>query len=255
MSADQGQIIPPGSTIGILGGGQLGRMTAMAAARLGYRVHSYCPEADSPAFQVSAASSIAAYDDPAALSRFADAVDVVTFEFENVPSATTELLAARKPTRPGPNVLHVAQHQRLRARESFCVDAENPKQFRQFVRGMRTLPDQFIQVGGRNPQLARDPANCGGRTVWRRCRCCDQCWLAHCLSVSHPSAHAWSARSGDCRHRALRSPHRAIPSSSQIAQRRRKLLILACDCALAPIVFPSESLVNELAAFANHRCS
>jgi 5-(carboxyamino)imidazole ribonucleotide synthase len=124
MSADQGQIIPPGSTIGILGGGQLGRMTAMAAARLGYRVHSYCPEADSPAFQVSAASSIAAYDDPAALSRFADAVDVVTFEFENIPSATTELLAARKPTRPGPNVLHVTQH-RLREKD-FLTAAKVP---------------------------------------------------------------------------------------------------------------------------------
>ena len=57
MSADRGQVIPPGGTIGILGGGQLGRMTAMAAARLGYRVHSYCPEANSPAFQVSAAST------------------------------------------------------------------------------------------------------------------------------------------------------------------------------------------------------
>ena len=55
MSADRGQVIPPGGTIGILGAGQLGRMTAMAAARLGYRVHSYCPEPDSPAFQVSAA--------------------------------------------------------------------------------------------------------------------------------------------------------------------------------------------------------
>jgi len=116
MSADQGQTIPPGSTIGILGGGQLGRMTAMAAARLGYRVHAYCPEADSPAFQVSAASTVAAYDDHAALARFADAVDVVTFEFENIPSATTELLAARRPTRPAPNVLHIAQH-RLREKD------------------------------------------------------------------------------------------------------------------------------------------
>jgi 5-(carboxyamino)imidazole ribonucleotide synthase len=109
MSADKGQIIEPGATIGILGGGQLGRMTAMAAARLGYRVHSYCPEPDSPAFQVSAASSVAGYDDQAALGRFADSVDVVTFEFENVPSATGEFLAARKPTRPAPLVLHIAQ--------------------------------------------------------------------------------------------------------------------------------------------------
>ncbi len=124
MSADQGQIIPPGSTIGILGGGQLGRMTAMAAARLGYRVHAYCPEADSPAFQVSASASIAAYDDLGALARFADAVDVVTFEFENVPSTTTELLAARRPTRPAPNVLHVAQH-RLREKD-FLTAAKVP---------------------------------------------------------------------------------------------------------------------------------
>jgi len=102
--AERGQIIAPGSTIGILGGGQLGRMTALAAARLGYRVHSYCPEADSPAFQVSAAATTAAYDDRDALARFAGSVDVITFEFENVPSATAELLAAMKPTRPRPQL-------------------------------------------------------------------------------------------------------------------------------------------------------
>ena len=78
---EQSQVIPPGSTIGILGGGQLGRMTAMAAARLGYRTHSYCPDAESPAFQVSAAATMAAYEDREALARFAAAVDVVTFEF------------------------------------------------------------------------------------------------------------------------------------------------------------------------------
>jgi 5-(carboxyamino)imidazole ribonucleotide synthase len=116
MTADTGQTIPPGSTIGILGGGQLGRMTALAAARLGYRVHSYCPEAGSPAFDVSAARTVAAYDDQAALVRFAEAVDVVTFEFENVPSATAELLAAHKPTRPKPRVLHIAQ-ERLREKD------------------------------------------------------------------------------------------------------------------------------------------
>jgi len=116
MSADQGQTIPPGSTIGILGGGQLGRMTALAAARLGYRVHSYCPEEGSPAFDVSVAHTVAAYDDEAALARFAEAVDVVTFEFENVPSASAELLAALKPTRPKPRVLHIAQ-ERLREKD------------------------------------------------------------------------------------------------------------------------------------------
>ena len=114
--AERGQVIAPGATIGILGGGQLGRMTALAAARLGYRVHSYCPEANSPAFQVSAASTTAAYDDRDALARFAGSVDVITFEFENVPSATAELLAAMKPTRPRPQVLHICQH-RLREKD------------------------------------------------------------------------------------------------------------------------------------------
>jgi 5-(carboxyamino)imidazole ribonucleotide synthase len=116
MSADHGQTIPPGSTIGILGAGQLGRMTALAAASLGYRVHSYCPEEGSPAFDVSAACTVAAYDDEAALARFAEAVDVVTFEFENIPAASAQLLASLKPTRPRPRVLHIAQ-ERLREKD------------------------------------------------------------------------------------------------------------------------------------------
>jgi 5-(carboxyamino)imidazole ribonucleotide synthase len=104
-----GEPLPPGSTIGILGGGQLGRMTAMAAARLGYRAHVFTPEADGPCAQVSAAETIAEYDDQEALSRFADAIDVVTLEFENVPLATAEFLAARKPFHPAPACLAVTQ--------------------------------------------------------------------------------------------------------------------------------------------------
>ena len=101
--------LPPGSTIGIIGGGQLGRMTALAAARLGYRCHIFTPEADSPAAQVSAAVTIADYEDRAALERFAEAVDVVTFEFENVPADSVRLLAEHKPVRPDWNVLRIAQ--------------------------------------------------------------------------------------------------------------------------------------------------
>ncbi|MBX6321778.1 MAG: 5-(carboxyamino)imidazole ribonucleotide synthase [Rhodospirillaceae bacterium] len=108
--------MPPGSTIGILGGGQLGRMTAMAAARLGYRTHILCPERDCPAAQVASAHTAAAYDDRAALDAFAAAVDVVSFEFENIPSATAEHLAALKPTRPRPQVLYICQ-QRLREKD------------------------------------------------------------------------------------------------------------------------------------------
>jgi 5-(carboxyamino)imidazole ribonucleotide synthase len=99
----------PGAVIGIVGGGQLGRMSAMAAARLGYLVHIYDPEPGGPAAQVSAFSTVADYTDQAALRRFAEAVDVVTFEFENVPAAGLELLASIRPVRPGPEVLRISQ--------------------------------------------------------------------------------------------------------------------------------------------------
>lgn len=110
MSPRPAEPLPPGSTIGILGGGQLGRMAAMAAARLGYRTRVFSTEADSPGVQVATAHTLAAsYADVAALARFADAVDVVTFEFENVPAAALDALAARVPCRPGPGVLAIAQ--------------------------------------------------------------------------------------------------------------------------------------------------
>jgi 5-(carboxyamino)imidazole ribonucleotide synthase len=101
--------LPPGSTIGILGGGQLGRMLSLAAARLGFRCHTYCPDPDSPAFDVSAAQTVAAYEDAAALEKFAHAVDVVTYEFENVPVAAAERLAEVVPVRPGARALAISQ--------------------------------------------------------------------------------------------------------------------------------------------------
>ena len=101
--------LKPGDAIGILGGGQLARMLALAAAPLGIKCHIYAPEPDSPAFDVSAARSIAAYDDAAALERFAGSVDAVTYEFENVPAHTAELLARIVPVRPGPRALKVTQ--------------------------------------------------------------------------------------------------------------------------------------------------
>ena len=101
--------LPTGSMIGILGGGQLGRMLSLAASRLGMRTHIFCPDPDSPAFEVTPHKTMAAYDDLAALAAFADAVDVITYEFENVPAATAEFLAARKPLRPGANALAISQ--------------------------------------------------------------------------------------------------------------------------------------------------
>jgi len=102
-------IVHPGMTIGILGGGQLGRMLALAAAELGLSCHIFCPDPQSPAFAVSARRTIAPYEDEAALDAFAQSVSVVTFEFENVPAKTAEFLAARAPVFPSPRALALAQ--------------------------------------------------------------------------------------------------------------------------------------------------
>jgi 5-(carboxyamino)imidazole ribonucleotide synthase len=101
--------LPPNATIGIVGGGQLGRMSAMAAARLGYRCHILTPEPDSPAEQVSATVTHGEYEDPAALRAFAGAVDVITFEFENISAEGLDLLASLRPVRPSPAVLRISQ--------------------------------------------------------------------------------------------------------------------------------------------------
>ena len=106
-------VIQPGATLGILGGGQLGRMTALAAARLGYDTIVLTPEADSPAGRVAARAIVAPYDDPDALAALADAADVVTLEFENVPVGAVRQLAERCPVRPGPRALETAQDRRL----------------------------------------------------------------------------------------------------------------------------------------------
>ncbi len=100
--------LPTGSTIGILGGGQLGRMLSVAAARLGYRCHIYEPGA-APAADVAHAVTQAPYDDTQALTAFARAVDVVTYEFENVPTAALDLIEAHSPIRPGRTALATSQ--------------------------------------------------------------------------------------------------------------------------------------------------
>jgi 5-(carboxyamino)imidazole ribonucleotide synthase len=97
------------ATIGILGGGQLGRMLALAAARLGFKCHVLCPDPHSPAFDVVRRVTEADYADMAALDRFANDVDVVTYEFENVPAETATFLSARKPVLPDPKVLATTQ--------------------------------------------------------------------------------------------------------------------------------------------------
>jgi len=105
--------ILPGAAIGVLGSGQLGRMFALSARQMGYRVHVYSPDTDTPAGQVGDVEIAAAYQDLDRVREFARGVSVVTFEFENVPSATSRAAAERAPVRPDGHVLHVAQH-RLR---------------------------------------------------------------------------------------------------------------------------------------------
>ena len=111
--------ILPNATIGILGSGQLGRMLALEARRMGYGVRVYSPDRDTPAGQIADAETVAAYDDADALRRFAAAVSVVTYEFENVPSETVSIIEqAGVPVRPGARVLFVAQN-RLREKAFF----------------------------------------------------------------------------------------------------------------------------------------
>lgn len=118
--------LAPGATIGILGSGQLGRMLALAAARLGFKCHIYADTAG-PAFDVAAASTVAGYDDEAALARFAAAIDVATYEFENIPVPTVEFLSRTVPVRPGVKALACAQdriNEKRMARELGAMTAE-----------------------------------------------------------------------------------------------------------------------------------
>jgi 5-(carboxyamino)imidazole ribonucleotide synthase len=105
--------ILPGSTIGVLGSGQLGRMFTIAARRMGYRVHTFSPDEDTPTGQVADVEITASYDDLDAVRAFSKNVAAVTFEFENVPASTAAAAAEFAPVRPGGEVLHIAQH-RLR---------------------------------------------------------------------------------------------------------------------------------------------
>lgn len=103
-------MLSPGSTIGIFGGGQLGRMLAIAAAEMGYKTHIYCPEAGAPAFEVSTHATCAAYDDLAKVEAFAQSVDVITYEFENIPVEPVRHAAQFAPVRPGADTLAICQH-------------------------------------------------------------------------------------------------------------------------------------------------
>ena len=103
------EALKPGQVVGILGGGQLGRMLAMAAARLGLKAHIYEPGANPPAGEVAAFTTTAAYEDEAALRAFAGSCDVVTYEFENVPASALDLIESLVEIRPNRRALAVSQ--------------------------------------------------------------------------------------------------------------------------------------------------
>jgi 5-(carboxyamino)imidazole ribonucleotide synthase len=146
--------LPPNATVGILGGGQLGRMLCLAAARLGLKCHILAPEKDSPAFQVSAAHTIAAYDDKVALADFAAAVDCVTYEFENVPVEAVEFLEKLKPVRPGSKALRVAQDRLLE---------------KQLARDLSAMTADFAAVNS-HEELLRRIDEIGVPAVLKTCR-------------------------------------------------------------------------------------
>ncbi len=143
------EAVSPGAAIGILGGGQLGRLLALAAARLGLEAHVYCPDPDSPAFDVCARTTIAPYEDEAALADFAAKVAVVTYEFENVPSRTASILAEHALVRPGPAAL------------ATCQDRLVEKEFLE-ANGIATAAYARVDDAG---ALARAVARLGRRSI------------------------------------------------------------------------------------------
>tara|TARA_E500000318_G_scaffold30558_1_gene30344 strand:+ start:4420 stop:5493 length:1074 start_codon:yes stop_codon:yes gene_type:complete len=138
-------VLAPGSVIGIIGGGQLGRMTALAAARLGYRCHIYTPEENSPASQVSEKTTVASYEDENALAEFAAAVDVITYEFENIPVDTVQRLSKLAPVRPRPSVLAVSQHRV--AEKDFARDSGAGTALYQGVTDLDQLRNAVSEIG------------------------------------------------------------------------------------------------------------
>jgi 5-(carboxyamino)imidazole ribonucleotide synthase len=139
------QVFLPGSVLGVMGGGQLGRMFAIAARKMGYRIQSYSPETDSPTGQLADFEFVAAYDDEGEVRRFAESVDVLTFEFENIPAQTIEWCSESCIVRPSGNVLHIAQH-RLREKE-FLASASLPLAPFRSVDSQSDLDQAISEIG------------------------------------------------------------------------------------------------------------
>lgn len=170
------QCILPGSTLGVLGSGQLGRMFAIAARRMGYRVHVLSPDTDTPTGQVADLEINADYEDMDAVSAFVKDVDVVTFEFENVPAVAAELAEKSVPVRPAGGLLHTAQN-RLREK-IFLRQAGFPiapfavadslsglQEGLDMIGGPAVMKTAGFGYDGKGQVVIRDPAEAG--TAWR----------------------------------------------------------------------------------------
>jgi 5-(carboxyamino)imidazole ribonucleotide synthase len=138
----------PGAAIGVLGGGQLGRMFAIAARRMGYRVHTFSPENDTPAGQVSDVEIESSFEDLDAVRRFAKNVQIVTFEFENIPFETAQAASEFAPVRPSGEVLHIAQH-RFREK-SFLEKHGFPVTPFRLVHSVKELEEAVAALGERS---------------------------------------------------------------------------------------------------------
>jgi 5-(carboxyamino)imidazole ribonucleotide synthase len=137
--------ILPGAIIGVLGSGQLGRMFAIAARRMGYRVHTYSPDLDTPTGQIADLEVVAPYDDLDSVASFARRVSVVTFEFENVPAPTAQAAASCAPVRPSGAILHTTQ-QRIREK-AFLKNAGLPMTPYREVRSPEDLEQAVAELG------------------------------------------------------------------------------------------------------------
>lgn len=192
----KGHPIQPGSTIGILGGGQLGRMFAIAARRMGYRIHIFEPQSDSPAGQVSDRQVTADYADVDAVRDFAAKVDVLSFEFENIPLATVEAASGIRPVRPGGQVLHICQNRErekcfLREKGFPCAPfavVDSPAALEEAIREiglpavLKTADFGYDGKGQRKIEGAEDPV-----VVWKEFgadRGVLEKWISHTAELS-----------------------------------------------------------------------
>ncbi|HVX10927.1 MAG TPA: 5-(carboxyamino)imidazole ribonucleotide synthase [Pirellulales bacterium] len=234
-------VILPGATVGVLGSGQLGRMFAIAARRMGYRVHTLSPEDDTPTGQVADVEINAAYDDLDAVRRFARQVSVVTFEFENVPAATAAAAAECAAVRPAGSVLHTTQH-RLREKNFLRAHGFPVTKFLP-VRNADELGDAVRELG--LPSVLKT-AGWGydgkGQTKLTRLEGVDDAWRR--LATNEAVLEAWVDFECEASVVAARGLDGAIVDYGVIANTHHQHIL---DVSLAPAPLP-QRITNEAVA-------